>query len=102
MHSYVNKLRVLLSKDNTKTVDFSGEADSYIFDLIDKGKCGLLSETIWHKEQLTDKVVVVDDLLNATYIDFDKDLYGLYLPKEEILKKNEIQLVFTIEQATNI
>ena len=57
--------------------------------MIDKGKCGLLSGKRFGIRTKCDKVVVVDDLLNATYIDFDKDLYGLYLPKEEILKRTK-------------
>ena len=57
----------------------------------------IVRKAIWHKNKC-DKVVVVDDLLNANYhIDFDKDLYGLYLPKEEILKRTKYNLVFTIE-----
>ena len=89
MHDYINKLEVLLSKDNTNKMDFSGASDRYLFDLINKGGCGLLSGKRFGIRTKCDKIVVVDDLMNATYIEFDKDLYGLYLPKEEILKRTK-------------
>ena len=35
------------------------------------------------------EVVLVDDLMNSSYVEFDRDIYGIYLPKEDILNRTK-------------
>ena len=41
--------------------------------------------------RVDDKVVLVDDLLGGSYINFDRNMFGIYLPKKEIEKRTKFQ-----------
>ena len=38
-----------------------------------------------------DTVILLDDLLKETNIDFDKQMFGVYLPKDELLKRRNYE-----------
>ena len=35
------------------------------------------------------EVIVVDDLLQSSYVSFDPELVGIYLPKDEIISRTK-------------
>jgi len=87
----ISKIENLIKEDNTTEMDFNGKIDRYIFDACQKGKMKLISGKLLGTKTEKDEVVVIDDLLNNTYIPFDKNIYMIYLPKEEILKRRKYQ-----------
>jgi len=89
MLSYVKSLEMLLSTDNTKTIDFEGKADGELYKMVLNGKCGLMDSRNFGMKTKCNEVVLVDDLMNATYKQFIVGLYGLYIPKDELLKRTK-------------
>lgn len=89
MLSYVKKLELLISEDNTKMMDFSGKADAELYKMVLNGKCELMDAQNLGMKTKCNEVILVDDLMNATYKQFIIGLYGLYIPKDELLKRTK-------------
>jgi hypothetical protein len=87
----ISKIEKLIKEDNTTEMDFNGKIDKYIYEGCQKGKIKLVSGKLLGTKTKEDKVVVIDELLNNTYIPFDENIYMIYLPKDEILKRRKYQ-----------
>ena len=51
--------------------------------IVDGGKIGIKDEN--------KKPVIIDDLMGESFINFDDDLYGIYIPSDEMLKRKKYE-----------
>jgi len=51
--------------------------------IVDGGKIGIKDEN--------KKPVIIDELMGESFINFDDDLYGIYIPSDEILKRKKFE-----------
>jgi len=89
MDKYVKKLELLISGDNTHQMDFTGQMDRYLYEMVKQGKIQLVDGKLLGMKTKDREVVLVDDLMNSSYVEFDRDIYGIYLPKEDILNRTK-------------
>ena len=90
MDNLIKKIEMLLSSDNTEQMDFEGEVDRELYKMCNGEEIQLMNGTLFgNKTKERGKVVLVDDLLNLSYINFDKNMYGIYLPNKEIEKRTK-------------
>ena len=76
---------------STGETHFKGEIANYCYqkcnnhqmNIVDGGKIGIKDEN--------KKPILVDDLMSEIYISFDEDLYGIYVPSDEILKRKKFE-----------
>ena len=80
---------MLLSRDNTDEMDFEGQVDRELYKMQNNGEIQLMNGTIFGNKTKEGKVVLVDDLLNCSYVNFDRNMYGIYLPKEDIERRTK-------------
>lgn len=89
MDNLIKKIEMLLSSDNTEQMDFEGEVDRELYKMCNGEEIQLMNGTLFGNKTKEGKVVLVDDLLNLSYINFDKNMYGIYLPNKEIEKRTK-------------
>ena len=89
MDKLIKKIEILLSGDNTDEMDFEGQVDRELYKMQNNGEIQLMNGTLFGNKTKEGKVVLVDDLLNLSYVNFDRNMYGIYLPKEEIEKRTK-------------
>ena len=54
-----------------------------------QGKVHIVSGRMLGTKNKCDEVIVVDDLLQSSYVSFDPELVGIYLPKDEIISRTK-------------
>lgn len=89
MNKLVKVIELLLSNDNTGQLNFEGEVDRYLYKMCNEGEIQLMNGLLFGTKTKSSKAVLVDDLLGSSYIDFDKNIYGIYLPTKEIEKRTK-------------
>tara|TARA_B110000261_G_scaffold71602_1_gene83462 strand:+ start:2100 stop:3062 length:963 start_codon:yes stop_codon:yes gene_type:complete len=86
-----NDLEILLSTDNSGSADFEGHIDKILYKNVKSGMMSLISGNLIGMKTNEDTVILLDDLLKETNIDFDKQMFGVYLPKDELLKRRNYE-----------
>ena len=89
MLEYINELEWLISNDNSNMVDFSGKFDGILYNMVLEGKCGLIDGKKFGTKTKDDEPILIDDLMNATYKPLEVELYGLYIPNDELLSRTK-------------
>jgi hypothetical protein len=77
----------IISSDFTSQVDFLGDFNRWCNKRIEDGKIYLVDGKYLGIKNMDDKGVVVEDLLNGDYINYYKDMYGIWIPSKMILKR---------------
>jgi len=91
MDNLIKKIELLLSNDNTHEMDFEGEIDRELYKMCNDQEIQLTCGKLFGNKTKDGNVVLLDDLLGCSYINFDRNMYGIYLPKEDIEKRTKYQ-----------
>ena len=84
-----NYMEVMISTDNSNESDFIGNLDRMINKFIRSGHLNKLFGNLLGTKDIHNKSITIDDLLNNSNIEFDGEMFGVYLPKDEILKRRK-------------
>lgn len=91
MLKLIEDIQILLSQDYTDEVGFQAKIQSMCNKLVLEGKANLVRGCDIGTKTKRGEPVVIDDLLGNTHIKFKKDLYGVYVPACEILKRTKFE-----------
>ena len=80
-----------ISIDNTNALDFKGNIDRYIYKLSTNKELYVCNGKYFGIKDINNKPVLIEDLFNNEHINFDKDIYGIYIPSNNILKRVKYQ-----------
>jgi len=86
-----NDMEILLSTDNSGGADFEGHIDKILYKNVNSGMMSLISGNLIGMKTNEGSVILLDDLLKETNIDFDRQMFGVYLPKDELLKRRNYE-----------
>jgi hypothetical protein len=89
MKSICNYMEKVISTDNTNETDFFGNLNRFIFKLINKYAVNKVPGNLLGTKNSEGEIVIIDDLLENSNIKMDKSSFGIYLPSNEILKRNK-------------
>lgn len=89
--SLVQNLEILESKDATSQMDFLGQIDRMCFDAIRNHRMVLVDGKKLGTKNAMDKSVIIDELLQKSYINFADDLCAIYIPYDEVLKRTKYE-----------
>ena len=87
MKKYINYLTILNSKDFVAEQDFLGTANLWLENNNIMKIDGLYIGT----KDANGKMVIVDELINNTYLDIHQESYGLYIPWYDIVNRINFQ-----------
>ena len=72
--------------------DFKGETALWLTNAVKNGKMTLIGgELIGVKTAKSRKPILLDDLMEDDYLDIDRNMYGIYIPGDEILSRTKYQ-----------
>jgi len=75
----------------TSEIEFEGDSSRTIQDAISKDKVNLIDGGKIGVKSPKNKPLLIDDMMGEDYLDLQKDVYGIYLPYDDILKRIKYQ-----------
>jgi len=85
-------LETLNSIDYTNEYDFNGKVDKWCYvqgQLKTQNKMNILDGKFIGVKDINNKEVLLDHLLEQSYIDYDNNLQGIYIPDKELLRRTK-------------
>ncbi len=95
----INKMQVLISKDNTADMDFTGELDREIYKECIRGNVQLIDGKALGVKTNDNEVILIDDLVGNSYLDINSDFHGLYIASDELLKRTKLNWFVRLERS---
>ena len=80
----------------TSECEFLGKCEKYLAELNNEGKLTILNGGLIGIKQQNGSPVMLEDLMEENYISFSRNLFGIYIPNNEILRRNKYQWFATI------
>ena len=109
MKEYISNLEILVSKDYTNELQFSGDIDRFLYSLVKSNKCDLVSAKSLGVQDKEGNVLLIDDWLQETPVNLCLcSLNCICLPSLEILKRGKYSLFARLnkqqilESSTNV
>lgn len=87
MGDLIEFMQRVISTDYTSQVDFLGEFNRWCNKRVETGKIYLVDGKYLGIKTLDDDPVLVENLLGEDYINYYKDMYGIWIPSKMILKR---------------
>lgn len=107
-HPIIELLITLMSNKTkngqfTNEYHFTGEEKTVIKNIIQGGKINLIDGKLIGIKNTKNKPILLEDLLEEKFLDISKDYYGIYIPKDDILKRTKYQWfsVITTQELLN-
>lgn len=91
MKDFINHIQVIISKDHVNESEFTGSIDKWLESCMNKNEISLLNSEMLGLVSNDNKLIILDDLMNNTFIDLHKDAHGIYIPSDEILLRKKYQ-----------
>jgi hypothetical protein len=91
MNEYIEYMQRLISSDFTAQAEFLGNFDKWANKKINQRQIRLIPGTDVGTKTLDDEPVLVDNLLSEDYIHFYAQMYGMWIPAANILKRNSYE-----------
>ena len=89
-HTIVELIHVMeniISKDQTAQSIFLGNMNRWVKYKCDEGKIHLFDGKLIGTKSLDDDAILIDDLMNNSYIKLYSNTYGIYIPADEVLSR---------------
>lgn len=84
-------IEYLNSRDYTDEQKFLGQVDKKCYEMIQENKITLLDGKLIGCLDENNKPIIIDDLLETSYIDFCESMQGILIPDKDILKRTKYQ-----------
>ena len=76
-----------ISQDYTDEINFLGSFDTWCLYYKNNKKINILDGSLIGTKTISNKQILVDDLLMNNYIEISKNIYGIYIPERELMKR---------------
>jgi len=90
IQSFIQFMEILVSRDYTNNSVIRGDINKWCLSQINLGKVNLLDPSKTGITDLNRKPILLDDWFEQVYIELDPDTYGIYIPQDELLKRNNL------------
>ena len=87
MQNYLKYLETLVSRDFTEEMDFEGLTNKWLHRETVEGRFALINGKTFGIRDNEECPVYIDQLLENSFVKFNNDMAGLYLPNDEILAR---------------
>ena len=89
MHNYLKYLETLVATDFTEAMDFEGSTNKWLYKETTEGRITLLNGKLFGIRNNEECPVYIEQLLQNSFIKFNSEMVGLYLPNDEILLRTK-------------
>lgn len=87
IYELIKYIEIINSHDYTNEQLFIGKLDRKCYELIYNGRMKIIDGKHIGIKTKINKPVIIDNLLQSSYIDFIPDMHGIYIPDNEILSR---------------
>jgi hypothetical protein len=91
INQLVEFMQRAISNDFTAESVFIGEFDRWIESRVREGKMNTVSGSLLGVKDKQGNAITVDELMSNTPIKMAKDIYGIWIPSQEILKRRKFE-----------
>lgn len=88
IYDFINHLEILISKDYTSEIDFEDSINKWFFNYMKNNKINTIDGSIFGVKDNNNKLIGLDRLLGTSYIELNNNCYGIFIPKDDLLKRN--------------
>ncbi len=89
MKEFISYLEELYSIDHSSNTKIVGNIEKSLFSLVNKRKIRLIPGHLIGTKTKYSKAVLIDDLLNDTYLELSKNIYCIVIDKEMLMKRSK-------------
>jgi hypothetical protein len=76
-----------ISQDYTDEIKFLGSFDTWCLYYKKHNKINIIDGSFIGTKTTSNKQILIDDLLTNNYIEISKNIYGIYIPEKELMKR---------------
>ena len=91
LNDFIKYQEILLSKNQSSEIEFNGLLSSWLQENINKNLIDLIDGKLIGTKDFNNKCVILDNLMSNKNINFIDDIYGIYIPWDEILLRTNYQ-----------
>lgn len=88
MHEFVNHLEILFSKDYTNEINIEDLINKWLFYNTQNKEIEYIDGKYLGIRDSNNKLIELDRLLGSSFLELNNNSYGLYIPKDDLLKRN--------------
>ena len=88
MKDYCSYLETLVSHDFTDESNFLGSSNKWINQMVQQGQVNVIPASLIGAKDANGEPVGIEKLISCCYLELDKNALGLYVPADELLKRN--------------
>jgi hypothetical protein len=77
--------------------DFLGENNEWLIKSINEGKVNLVNGEMIGIKKRNRKPILIEDLMEENYLDLPENVCGIYIPEDELLKRNKFNWFVAME-----
>ena len=87
--NYITFTNALIHGDFTNEMDICGKLNNYLQTMYDNSLIDKINSQLLGFQDKNGKDISLDKLMSMNTIVFDKDIYGIYIPNKELLKRHK-------------
>ena len=91
MLHYMKYLEIIASSDFTSESDYNGAYGRWCFERINSGEMNIIPASFLGMSDAAGKQVTLEMLMSNNFLNLSGQVQGLYIPADEILKRNNYQ-----------
>ena len=108
MHEFCKHLEILISQDYTNEVNLNDLINKWLYMNAQNDDLNYIDGKYIGTRDKNNKIIDLDRLLGSSYLDLDTNTYGLYIPRDELMKRHaynwftNLNTQQILESSTNI
>lgn len=91
VEEYIHYLQELISSDYTAESVFEGNADIWLYNKSKNNKINIIPAKQLGVKDVTNKDVLIENMIGNSFIDFDPSALGIYFPHSQLLNRVSFQ-----------
>ena len=88
MKEFINHLEILYSSDYSNTINIQDLVNKWLLMKSQNDEIDLIDGQYIGTKNINNKLINLEDIMSSTFLELNNKCYGLYVPSDELLKRN--------------
>ena len=89
MKEFINHLEILYSNNYSGDISIQDLVNKWLLQKNKDAMVDIIDGRFLGTKTIANKIIDLDDLMGSTYLELNTKTYGLYIPHDELLKRNK-------------
>lgn len=90
MKEFINHLEILYSSDYSNSINIEDLVNKWLLMKSQNDEIDLINGQYIGTKNSNNKLVNIEDIMSSTFLELNNKCYGLYVPSDELLKRNNL------------